>query len=149
RLAENDAKLLGENAGDDVGRAAGPVGQHDLDRLRGVLVLCRGRLAERKAGERQHDRDQTHHLHLHPPLTLPERRLPVAHSGSSTFTSLTTFFQSSVSALFHSRASAIEEFGTGLIICFLNASFTGSESSACTTALCSVSSTSGGVAAGA
>ena len=56
-------------------------------------------------------------------------------SGSSTFTSSVTFFQYAVSAVFQAAASSIEAFGTALIICRLNAVWTGSELRACTVAL--------------
>jgi len=41
-----------------------------------------------------------------------------------------TFFQYALSAVSHALASAIEAFGTALIICFLNASCTGADFSA-------------------
>src|SRR5262249_31246159 len=67
-------------------------------------------------------------------------------SGSSTFTSSASFFQYANSVSFQDLASSMELLGTALIICFLNAVCTGSDLSASTTALCSVSSTSRGVA---
>src|SRR6516162_4394111 len=96
------------------------------------------------------DRHVGSRLHLHLLLSpLRARSLQLNQSGSSTFTSSVTFFQYATSALFQACASSLDALGTGLIICCLNAVATGSELSACTAALRTISSTSRGVAAGA
>ena len=68
-----------------------------------------------------------------PGMTGEGRRHP--HSGFSTFTVSARCFQCASSWSLHALASAMDAFGTGLIICFLNASCTGAELSAATVAL--------------